>query len=523
MLEGLRANKGGIITWIFLGAIIVVFVISFGPGSLNQGGGCAGAGASYAAKVNGKTIPALEWERQYSQLYDLYQSQMGGGFTRELAAQLGLAEQALSQLVDRELVIQEAKERGIVVSDEELSSAVHAIPAFHQSGAFHFETYEAAARQNFGSPAKFESWYREQLLYGKMLAAVGETVKVSDAEVKEAWQADADKLSLSFVRFPLAAFQAEAKPSDAEVKAFAEKEGARIEQFHKDNAARFDQQKKVRVRHVLARVAPGADDAAARKKIEEAAARVKKGEAFEKVVAALSDDEGTKARGGDLGFVTEGLFDEQFAKAALALEQGQVSAPVRSASGWHLVKAEEIVPARKVSLADARLDIARELLQQDRARKLAAERAQAAHAAARAGKPLPQQFPDAETARKAKATPVKVGGQTIAAEETGTFTASSPFVPKLGPAAELVGAARAAKAGEVLPKVYDLPAGPVVAVVTARETPDEKAFEGARDQVAERLRNEKEAQVVSRWLEGLRKDAEIERNLSLLGSAAAAQ
>ena len=59
--------------------------------------------------------------------------------------------------------------------------------------------------------------------------------------------------------------------------------------------------------------------------------------------------------------------------------------------------------------------------------------------------------------------------------------------------------------------------------MTARETPDEKAFEGARDQVAERLRNEKEAQVVSRWLEGLRKDAEIERNLSLLGSAAAAQ
>ena len=189
MLEGLRANKGGIITWIFLGAIIVVFVISFGPGSLTKGGGgCGGAGAAYAARVNGKTIPALEWERQYGQLYNLYQSQMGGGFTRELADQLGVAEQALSQLVDRELVIQEAKRRGIVVSDEELSSAVHAIPAFQQNGAFHFESYEASARQNFGSPAKFEAWYRDQLLYGKMLSAIGETVKVSDAEVKEAWQ-----------------------------------------------------------------------------------------------------------------------------------------------------------------------------------------------------------------------------------------------------------------------------------------------------------------------------------------------
>ena len=210
---------------------------------------------------------------------------MGGGFTRELADQLGVAEQALSQLVDRELVIQEAKRRGIVVSDEELSSAIHAIPAFQQNGAFHFESYEASARQNFGSPAKFEAWYRDQLLYGKMLSAIGETVKVSDAEVKEAWRADADKIALTFVRFPLAAFQAEVKPSDADVKAFADKEGARIEQFYKENPARFDQKKKVRVRHVLARVAPGGDEAAAKKKIEDAAARVKKGEDFAKVVA----------------------------------------------------------------------------------------------------------------------------------------------------------------------------------------------------------------------------------------------
>ncbi|WP_242340837.1 MULTISPECIES: peptidylprolyl isomerase [Anaeromyxobacter] len=514
MLEGLRANKGGIITWIFLGAIIVVFVISFGPGSLSKGG-CRGAGASYAAKVNGKTIPAVEWERQYGQLYNLYQSQMGGGFTRELAAQLGVADQALSQLVDRELVIQEAKRRGVLVSDAELSSGIHAIPAFQQNGAFHFETYEAAARQNFGSPAKFEAWYRDQLLYGKMLAVVGEDVKVSDAEVKEAWRIDADKLALTFVKFPLAAFQAEAKPSDAEVKAFAEKEGARIEQFYKDNPARFDQQKKVRVRHVLARVGPGADDAAAKKKIEEAAARVKKGEDFGKVVAALSDDEATKARGGELGFVTEGLFDEAFAKAALALEQGKVSEPVRSASGWHLVQAEEVVPAKKVSLADARPEIARELLAQERARKAAADRAQAALAAARGGKTLPAQFPNAK--------PLTVGGQPIVAEETGTFTASSPFVPKLGPAAEIIGAARAARAGEVLPKVFEVPSGPVVAVVTARETADEKAFEGAREQVSARLRNQKEAQVVSTWLETLRKGAKIERNIELLGSATAAR
>src|SRR5512133_1236671 len=261
MLEGLRANKGGIITWIFLGAIIVVFVISFGPGSFSKGGGgCTGGGATYAARVNGTTIPAIEWERQYGQLFNLYRAQMGGAFTTQLASQLGLGEQALSQLVDRELVVQEAKRRGLVVSDDELSRAIQAIPSFQQSGAFQPDLYEASARQNFGSAARFEAWYRDQLLYGKLLAAVEQTVKVSDAEVRSAWQADADKVGVSFVRFPLAAFSAEVKPSDADVKAFADKNADRIKAFYDAHPDRFDQKKKVRVRHILARVAAGGDD-----------------------------------------------------------------------------------------------------------------------------------------------------------------------------------------------------------------------------------------------------------------------
>jgi peptidyl-prolyl cis-trans isomerase D len=493
MLEGLRANKGGIITWIFLGAIILVFVISFGPGSFSKGGSGGGA-PTYAARVNGRTIPAVEWERQYGQLYNLYQAQMGNAFSRELAGQLGLADQALAQLVDRELVVQEAKRQGIDVSNDELVRAVQALPAFQQNGVFQAEQFRATTRQNFGSPAKFEAWYRDQLLYEKMLAAVAQTVKLSETEVKEAWRADADKIALSFVRFPLAAAEAQAKPSAAELKAFAGKNAERVKKFHEENAARFDQQKKVRVRHVLARVAPGADDAAARKKIEDAKARVAKGEDFAKVVQALSDDENTKDRGGELGWVSEGLFDEAFARAALSLEAGQVSEPVRSASGWHLVKAEEVAAPRKVELDGARLEIARELLAKDEARRIVLAKAQAALDAARAGKKLP------------------------GAEETGTFAASSPFVPKLGAAPEIVADALRAKAGAVLPKIYESPAGPVVAVVTARETPEPSLFEAQRDAFTTRLRNQRESQVVSAWLDVLRKEATVERNVALLAA-----
>jgi peptidyl-prolyl cis-trans isomerase D len=522
MLDVLRSNAKSTFTWIIVIGIVVVFAINFGPGSLSRTGGGADDPALYAAKVNGTIVPVTEWERQHRQLFDLYRAQAGEAFTRELAEQLGLGRQAMEQVVDRELVVQEAKRRGVAVSRQELTKAVHAIPAFQDGGRFSFETYQDYARRTFGSPAKFEAALKEDLLYQKMMAALRETVKVSDAEVRAAWEGDGDRAALAFVRFPLAGAEAEvARPSDAEVKAFAEREGARIQKAYEDGRARWDQKRKVRVRHVLARVAPGGDEAAARKRIDEAAARVRKGEDFAKVAAALSEDQNTRARGGDLGFVSEGLFDPAFASAALALEAGRVSEPVRGAAGWHLVKAEEVVPAKQVPLEAARPEIARELLVKERARGLADDRARAALEAARRGKALADLFPAAGARAGRKG--VTLGGQPVAADETGPFTRGAPLLPKLGAVPDLRADAFAARKGDLLPKVYETPAGPVVAAVTLRETPDPAAFEAQRAALETRLRNRKETQVQAAWLKAIREGAKIETNPALLAAASVAE
>jgi peptidyl-prolyl cis-trans isomerase D len=505
MLDILRANTKSAFTWLIVVGIVVVFAINFGPGSLSKGG-CSGPGATHAAVVNGKVIPASDWERQYRQLYQLVRQQAGDAFTRDLADQLGLPAQAMDQVVDRELVVQEAKRRGLVVTRQELTRAVHAMPSFQENGAFSFDLYQESARALYGSPAKLEAALRDDLLYQKMMTAVRETVKLSDAEVRAAWEGDAHKVNLRFLRIPLTALEPAVKATPDEVKAFAAREGARIEQFHRENPARFDQKKKVRVRHVLAKVGPDGDDAAAKRKIAEAQARLAKGEDFAKVAQALSEDERTKAQGGDLGFVAEGLFDDAFAAAALSLERGQVSAPVRSATGWHLVKAEEVVPAKRVSLDDARETIARELLVKDRALAEARQRAEAALAAAKTGKPLP-------TAR--------IGGESVAPEETGLFARGTPFVPKLGEVPGLLADAFGAKVGQALPKVYETPAGPVVAVVKQREVPDPKAFEAEREALETRLRHRKESQVEGAWLRSLRDGAKIETNATLVAAVSA--
>ena len=515
MLDVLRSNAKSVFTWVIVGGIVVVFAINFGPGSLSKGS-FGPASTPYAAKVNGKAILATEWARQYQRLYDMYRQQAGDAFTRELADQLGLPQQAMDLIIDRELVVQEAKRRGITVTGEELTKVVQAMPSFQENGRYSHALYLETARANYGSAAKFEAELKNNLLEQKMMTALRETVKVPDAEVQGFWQAEADKVALAFVRFPLSAAEAAApRPADAEVKAFAQKEAERVKKFYEDNRPRYDQKKKVRVRHVLARAAPGGDDAAARKKIEDAAARVKKGEDFAEVARALSDDENTKAGGGEVGFVSEGLFDEAFVAAAFALAPGQVSEPVRTPSGWHVLRAEEVVPAKQVSLDEARLEIAKELLVKDRARTLAESRAREALEAARKGKALAALFPEKP--------PLKLGGQPIVAEETGPFGRGAAFVPKLGQAPDVFADAFAARKGDVLPKVYATQAGPVVAAVTLRETPDPAAFASQRAALEERLRNRKESQVLGAWLKQVRSTAKVETNPDVAGSLAAAR
>jgi peptidyl-prolyl cis-trans isomerase D len=505
MLENLRTNKRHFLTVAFVLAIGFVFAVNFGPGSLSKG---KGGGVSHVATVNGTAISAGDFERQYERRLQLLQGQLGGAFTREIAQQLGVAKIALDDVVHRELLAQAAERRGVAVADAEISTAVQTDPGFQEGGRFSFALYQKTVGRTYGTTGRYEDLLRRDLLAGKMQTLILSAVKVSDAEVKTAWQAEADRLDLAFVRFPSAGAAAGVKVSDAEVKDFAAKNGERIDRTYDESAARFDQPKRVQVRHVLARVASDADaDAdAAKRKIDAAAERVKKGEDFAKVAGELSDDENTKARGGDLGFVTENLVEKPFAEAAFRLEQGQVSDPVRTSAGWHLIQAVEIVPAKKVAKEDARPELARELLVRERAQAAARDRAQAALTAVKGGKSLADLFPSEGEKQ------VTFGGEPVTVQETGPFAASAPAIPNLGAAPSLVADAVAAKAGAVLPQVYDVPGGAVVAVVKTRELPDPSKFEAQRGTVETRLRNRKETQVFTALLDQLRKDAKVQVN-----------
>jgi len=519
MLDTLRANSRSVLTYVLFGIIIVVFVVSFGPGSR----GCADAGvraASYAARVDGATVTAADYDQAYAQAFKANQERFAGAgltFTREMADQGGLRAQVMNTLVDRELILREAARHGVVVTDDELDRAVKAMTGFRTDGRFDVELYRRAVTNAYGSPAKFEERVREDLAYLKMLALLRETVKVSDDEVREAWLAESDRVSLEFVRFPLSAAKNEVPVSDADARAFAAANASRIEKFWQDNPSRYRKEKRVRASHILVKVpenAPAATDDAARKKVEGLIARLAKGEDFAALARASSDDPGSRDRGGELGFFGRGLMAKPFEDAAFALAPGQISGPVRTRFGWHVLRVEEVQEAETVPLEKVRLDIARELVQQDAAGRVAGKRAAEALSRLQAGRKLADLFPAADA--KKTVAPVKMGGQPLSVEQTGPFSRSGDRVPAVGQVPALAADAFGSDGPRVLPRVYETPTGPLVAVVKERQKPDPALFAARKEELAQRLRGQRESQLERAWLADLRAKTKVDVNEAFL-------
>ena len=513
MLDTMRANSRSVLTYVLFAIIIASFIAFFGPGS--KGCGIGGRVETWAAKVNGETVTPAEFDQQYGQLLRIYQQQGAGDLGGLLQARL--RQMAMDQVVQRELVEQEARRQGIVVTDEEVSAAIKALPGFQNNGQFDMDLYKRAVSNAYGSPAKFEERMRRDLGYQKMMVLLRGTAKVTEDEVKDAWLAESDRADLEFARFPVSLARADVKVTDAQVQEFLSQNGPRIEQYYKSNPARFDKKKRVRARHILVKVgekAPSSEQDAAKKKIEAIAERIKKGEDFAKVAAETSDDPGSKDRGGELGYFGPGVMAKPFEEAAFKLKAGELSGPVRTQFGWHLIKVEEVQEPEVVPLEKARPEIARELLESDLAAKIARQKAEDTLKRLQAGKSFAEALPVDEPKGKGKgAEPVKLGGQVVKADGTGPFTVStSPNVPRLGSAPELFSDAMKANAGQLLPKVYETAGGPVVARVKERTRPDPAKFAEHKSEMEMRLRLRREAEFERAWVDDLRKRSKVEMN-----------
>ncbi len=534
MLDKLRENSRSIGTYIIFGAIIVVFVAYFGQGSAGfttMGDGEV-SDASYAAKVNGEEISVREFQTAYNSMLAAYQQQMGGQFDEKMAEQLGLKENVIDRLVERRLLVEAAEASGIAVADADVTKAIREIPAFQKDGQFDFATYKIVLANSVGmTPAKFEEEVRADLLREKMVQQIRQAAKATDEEIREEYRKDNDKASLTVVRFAAPAFFDKSKATDEEVKAFlATDEGKKaVETEYRAKSFRFKQPKRVQAQHILVKVAedaPEADVAAAKAKLEEAKKQVEGGADFGEIARQISEDPGSKEKGGDLGFFGPGTMAKPFEEAAMALEKGQMSDLVRTRFGFHLIKVNDITAPKEQQLEEVQDQLAQEMLRKRKAREMAEKKAQEVLAQVQAGKSLQDLFPPAHSEDDghghAPGQPMPVDKDQLAvAETTELFSVESEYVPRVGVSADLAKAVQDADEGAVLPQVFDVSDAFVVAVVADRVKPDMESFETKAQDYRQRVVARKEATLVQDFTTKLREKAKVEKNPSLFAAAPA--
>lgn len=394
MLDLMRKHAKSWFIKVALGGIIVTFVLFFGWSGTRE------RPDSYVAKVNDTIITPEELERVYQNELEALRARFKGTIPVGLLEKLDLKRKVAEELIRQNLLLQEAKRLGLTVSDEELARDIRSMPIFQRNGVFDESLYRSRLSAMKMSPQMFEITRRNQILEMMVIRLLTDSVKIDPEEIKNFWHFENDKLVLSFLRIKPQVPTDDHRPDVRELQAFFKDHQSAYEipaalrlqyviiswqdiqnkidisdeealLYYQNNLHEFNVPERIHVRHILFRVPPGADQEtidSARKKAEEALARIKAGEDFEKVAEQVSEDEATRERGGDLGFFSKGTMSPQLESAIAKLDVGQVSDPVFTDQGFHLISLLE-------KKAESQLDF--ELAKPKIRQKLTEERARA--------------------------------------------------------------------------------------------------------------------------------------------------
>ena len=175
------------------------------------------------ATIEGRDITAGEFRRTYDAQLQAYRNAYGGNVSEQLLKQLGVDQQIIGQLVDRQAALAEAEGLGIRASDEEVRQRIFATPAFLENGAFIGEQrYQQLLRSQRPpmTAAQFENAIREELVIAKLQAVLTDWLSVTDKEVEQEYRVRNDKVKLAVVTFMADSFRPDATASDAEVAAY---------------------------------------------------------------------------------------------------------------------------------------------------------------------------------------------------------------------------------------------------------------------------------------------------------------
>jgi len=392
MLLAIRERIMGVVGWIILGFLVVAFAF-FGLNSYLQTDV-----VNYAAVVNGQEISPGQQQRTYDLLRRRMEEQLGQAFDPGLLDDDMLKATALQQLINQTLTLQAADSEGFAASNEQVAARISAVEAFREDGVFSKEKYEQVLGYQGIRPAEFEQNLKQDIINSQFTSGISATAATPKQSLSQAFVLEGQQRRFKYLLLPLSTFSSSVVVSDEEIAtyyeanadAFMTPEHVRaqylelnvatldpgievdeqaIQALYDEQASNYVTPEERHARHILIRLSADADDAATTAALERAysvVSRLDAGEEFAALAKELSDDPGSAANGGDLGFFGRGIMAPEFENAVYELQPGELSKPVKSPFGFHVIELVEIRPEEATPLAEVRDELTDQLLSAER-------------------------------------------------------------------------------------------------------------------------------------------------------------
>ncbi len=461
MLQFVRSKQKSVLIKIAFGVIILSFVIGYtmltAPSDQR-----AQRGGDIAANVNGNEISYDAFQSNYSNLYNLYQNIYQGNFDAKLEKQLNLPRQAMQQLIEESLLIQQAGQLNLDVTEDDLVDSIAKYDAFQVDGKFNRERYIEVLNYQRMNPEQFEATQRKQLLSQKVRTKLQQGTDISDEELNTAFHKENDMVNLNYVWLTPALVESKVKVTDSGLKSFFEQnienfrvpdkvslrylqfDPARYEQevgtssdedlqrYYRRNLDQFEIEEQITAAHILLSVPNDADAETSQKREDfanELLKQLRDGADFTQMARTHSDDKSNSSQGGDLGTFGRGIMVSEFEDAVFSLRPGQLSNVIRTPFGFHIVKVDKYIEPGVKPLVDAIKEVKAGLIL-EKARQLAYEKAMDAY----------------NINRKTADIEAAAAGNDLGIKETGFFAENSA-IDGIGRVAEISQAALTLKEG----------------------------------------------------------------------------
>lgn len=397
MLQKIRDHLTGVVAWLIIGVLALVFAAWGAAGVVDFGFGPG----QYAATANGERISMEQannaWLDQQNQLQRFLNGQ-------ELPAEerKTVQDAVLERLISRALLAERARSEGYRVTDQQVERLVLQEPAFQVDGEYSPSLAKAALAQVGLTPAAYEADLRRSQPISQLQGALRVSDFITPRELDRIVALEDEQREIRYATYPAADFAAQAIVDDAAIQAYYTANQAgfmtpesvklayaelRTDQVasqvqvaeqdlrarYEDNKDRYAEPEKRRARHILIQVEDAAKDAAALAKANEVLAQAKSGKDFAALAKEFSDDRGSAAQGGDLGWADRAVFVGPFSEALFSMRDGDITGPVKTQFGYHIIKLEGIQQGKARTFEEARAELEAEY-RRDRAVELFADR-----------------------------------------------------------------------------------------------------------------------------------------------------